>query len=115
MPARRRNSEDQPSRRRPATTPEGRENELVSAAHDLAERQIRNGTASSQVITHFLKLGSTREILEQERLRHENELTRVRIEAHESAKRVEELYENAIAAMRSYTGDSPISEPDVED
>lgn len=115
MPARRRSSEDQPSRRRPATTPEGRENELVSVALDLAERQIRNGTASSQVITHFLKLGSTRERLEQQRLEHENELTRVRIEAHESAKRTEELYENAIAAMRSYTGDVPISEPDVED
>ena len=114
MPARRRSSEDQPSRRRPATTPEARENELVSVAMDLAERQIRNGTASSQVITHFLKLGSTREVLEQQRLAHENELTRVRIEAHEGQKRVEELYENAINAMRSYSGDVPISEPDVE-
>lgn len=114
MPSRLRSTEPKPPRRRPATTPEGRENELVSAAHDLAERQIRNGTASSQVITHFLKLGSSREILEQERLKHENELTRVRIEAHESAKRVEDLYTNAINAMRAYSGQDPIEEPDVE-
>lgn len=115
MAARRRSSETQMSRRRPATTPEGRENELVAVAFDLAEQQIRNGTASSQVITHFLKLGSTRETLEQERLKHENELTRVRIEAHKAAERVEELYTNAINAMRSYTGNPSISESDVED
>lgn len=80
---------------------------------DLAERQIIEGTASSQVITHFLKLGSTREQLEQERLQHENELTRVKIEAIESQKRVEELYKEALAAMRSYAGDLP--ESDVQD
>lgn len=107
MPARRRrrNSEEQVQpRRRPATSPEGRENELVSLASDLAEQQIRAGTASSQVITHFLKLGSTRERLEQQRLEHENELTRVKIEAIESQKRVEELYMEALNAMRSYAG-----------
>ena len=87
MPAKRRSSE--PTNRRPkrATTPEGREGQLVSEAIDLAERQIRAGTASSQVITHFLKLGSTREQLEQQRLQHENELTRVKIEALEGQKR----------------------------
>ena len=115
MPARRRRSEADTSRRRPATTPEGRENELVSAAIDLAERQIKNGTASSQVITHFLKLGSTREQLEQERLGHENELTRVKIEALESQKRVEEMYQKALEAMRSYSGDVLPPETDVED
>lgn len=114
MPARRRSSEPKHSRR-PATTPEGRENELVSAAIDLAEDQIRNGTASSQVITHFLKLGSTRERLEQQRLEHENELTRVRIEAIESQKRVEELYMEALQAMRSYSGDLAMPDDDVED
>jgi hypothetical protein len=100
--------------RKPATTPEGRENELVSQAVDLAEKQIRSGTASSQVITHFLKLGSTRERLEQERLEHENELTRVKIEALESQKRVEELYMEALTAMRSYAGDLPAPDPDNE-
>lgn len=114
MPAKRRGSESEKPRRRPATTPEGRENEMVSLAIDLAEQQIRNGTASSQVITHFLKLGSTREKLEQERLEHENELTKVKIEAIESQKRVEELYKEALDAMRSYAGQVPDSEADVE-
>ena len=114
LPARRRSSEPKQTRRKPATTPEGRENELVSAATDLAERQILEGTASSQVITHFLKLGSTRERLEQQRLEHENELTRVKIEALESQKRVEELYVEALAAMRSYRGDEPDQDVDVD-
>lgn len=114
MPARRRRSEPEKSRHRPATTPEGRENEVISQAIDLAEQQIRDGTASSQVITHFLKLGSTREILEQERLRHENELTKVKIEALESQKRVEELYKEALDAMRSYSGETPEMEIEGE-
>lgn len=101
--------------RKPATTPEARENEMVSIAVDLAEEQILNGSASSQVITHFLKLGSTRERLEQQRLEHENELTRVKIEALESQKRVEELYIEALEAMRSYSGELPPPESDVED
>lgn len=114
MPPRRSRLQVVETRRKPATTPEGRENEMVSLAHDLAEEQIRNGTASSQVITHFLKLGSTRERLEQQRLEHENELTRVKIEAIESQKRVEELYMEALTAMRSYAGDLPIPDTDVE-
>ncbi len=104
MPGRRRKPESEPPRRRPATTPEGREHEMVSLAIDLAEKQIRDGNASSQVITHFLKLGSTREQLEQQRLEHENQLTRVKIEAMESQKRVEELYKEALNAMRMYSG-----------
>ncbi len=115
MPARLRVVKDDEAPRKPATSPEGRENQLVSAAHDLAEKQINNGTASSQVITHFLKLGSTRERLEQQRLEHENELTRVKIEAIESQKRVEELYMEALSAMRSYAGDVPLPDSDVED
>lgn len=115
MPARRKQSEQSKSRRIPAKTPEGRENQLISAAHDLAERQIEAGTASSQVITHFLKLGSTRERLEQERLAHENELTRVRIENLESQKRMEELYSDAIAAMRTYSGQPPLQPPDEDE
>lgn len=115
MPARRKDSKSNSHRRKPATTPEGRENELVSSAIDLAEQQILNGTASSQVITHFLKLGSTRERLEQQRLEHENELTRVRIEAIESQKRVEELYMEALQAMRSYSGDIIVDDEDAED
>jgi hypothetical protein len=114
VPARKRRSEPDDTPRKPATTPESRENELVSQAHDLAEQQIREGTASSQVITHFLKLGSTRERLEQQRLEHENELTRVKIEAIESQKRVEELYMEALQAMRSYAGNLPASDSEEE-
>jgi hypothetical protein len=92
--------------RRPAVTDEGREYQLVSLAIDLAEKQLAEGTASSQVITHYLKLGSTRETLEQERLRRENELLNSKVEMMASAKRVEELYAEALNAMRSYAGRS---------
>lgn len=91
-------------KRRPATTDEGRENQMVSLAVDLAEKQLSDGTASSQVITHFLKMGSSREKLEQERLRRENALLESKVEAMASAKRIEELYEAAIVSMRLYSG-----------
>ena len=91
-------------RMRPALTPEARENQLISLAVDLAEQQLREGTASSQVITHYLKLGSTRERLERERLEEENKLLRAKTATLESQKRVEELYADAIKAMRSYGG-----------
>lgn len=107
-------SEEGRRRRKPATTPEDRENELVSLAYDVAEEQMRAGTASSQVITQFLKLGSSREQLEQERIRHENELTEAKIEAMASANRMEELYANAINAMKSYSGDEPPPPPDID-
>lgn len=92
------------SSRRPATTPQQRENQLISLATDLAEEQLSDGTASAQVITHYLKLGSSRERLEQEKLEKENELLETKREMMESAKRVEELYESALNAMRSYAG-----------
>lgn len=111
MPSRRRSTEPQQTRRKPATTPEAREIELVSHAHDLADRQIRDGTASSQVITHFLKLGSTRERLEQERLAHENELTRAKIEAMERAETTERLLTEALRAFKSYTGEDTPDDP----
>lgn len=89
---------------RPALSPEARENQMISLAVDLAERQLQEGTASSQVITHYLKLGSTREMLERERLEEENKLLKARTEQLQSMKRVEELYEEAIKAMRNYGG-----------
>lgn len=98
--------------RRPATTLEGRENQVISMAVDLAERQIRDGTASSQIITHYLKLGSTRERLEQEKMVRELELMAAKIEALESNKRIEELYTEAIEAMRIYAGQDPSGEDD---
>ena len=89
---------------RPATTLEGRENQLISLASDLAERQLIDGTASSQVLTHFLKLGSTREKAEQARLENENLLLAAKVDALASAKRIEELYKEALDAMRTYAG-----------
>lgn len=102
-------------RRPPATTPEEREQQLVMLAMDVAEKQLLNGTASAQVITHFAKLGSTREALEQERLRKENLILEAKREALASQKRVEELYAQAMDAFRTYSGESPSSEDDDYD
>lgn len=89
---------------RPALTPEARENQMISLAVDLAEQQLRDGTASSQVITHFLKLGTSKAELEKEKLREENKLLRAKTEALESAKDTKVLYEEALKAMRDYAG-----------
>lgn len=102
-----------PSRsRRPALTPDARENQMISLAVDLAERQLEEGTASSQVITHFLKLGSSKERLEREKLEEENKLLRAKTENLQSQKRVEELYAEALTAMRRYSGQGVPDEPD---
>ena len=77
---------------------------MISLAVDLAEQQLRDGTASSQVITHYLKLGSTKERIEKEILEKQKELISAKTDAIQSAKRVEELYANAISAMRKYSG-----------
>ena len=89
---------------RPALTPEARENQLISLAVDLVEQRLIDGTASSQETTHFLKLGSTKNRLEMERLREENELMRAKRKAIESGEEMKVLYENAIKAMRDYAG-----------
>ena len=89
---------------RPALTPEARENQMISLAVDLAEQQLRDGTASSQVITHYLKLGSTKERIEKEILEKQKELISAKTESMKSAQRVEELYTNALNAMRNYSG-----------
>lgn len=92
--------------RPPARTPEERENQLVEAAVDLAEKQLRSGEASAQVITHYLKLGSSRERLEQERLKNENALLATKREVLESEKRVETLIADALRAMQVYSGNA---------
>lgn len=91
-------------KRRPASSPEEREKQMIAMAMDLAEEQLRNGTASTQVITHFLKLGSSREDLEQDMLKKKTKLVGAQTESLESMQRVEELYSNAIKAMRRYSG-----------
>lgn len=96
---------DSSRKRRPALSPEARENQLISLAVDLAEKQLMEGTASSQVITHYLKLGSTKEKIEKEILEKQKELIEAKTQNLQSAKRIEELYANALNAMRNYSGD----------
>ena len=88
----------------PAITPEGRENELISLAVDLAEQQLREGTASSQVISHFLKLGSEKGRIEKEILEKQKELIVAKTKAISDSERLDVLYSEAIKAMRSYSG-----------
>lgn len=103
-------SSDAPREMRPALTPESRENQMICLAVDRAEEQLRNGTASSQVITHYLKLGSTKAKLEKEILEKQKELITAKTEELRSAKRSEEMYSNALAAMRSYSGQNDSDE-----
>lgn len=89
---------------RPARTPEAQENRMISLAIDLAEKQLMEGTASSQVITHYLKLGSSRERIEKELLEEKKKLAQAKTEALESGKKLEELFEQAMNALRGYRG-----------
>lgn len=98
-----------------ARTPEGRENEVIAMAYDLAEKQIREGTASAQVITHFLKLGSSRDRLEKELLAEKKKLMTAKTESIESQKRIEDLYKDALNAMRRYSGTPVADDEDPED
>lgn len=91
-------------RKQPATSPEARENQLIALAVDLAEKQLSEGTASAQVITHYLKLGTTKERLEKEKMVAETEMIKAKAEAARSNIKTEELYEKALSAMRSYSG-----------
>lgn len=98
----------------PANSAEERENQLIAAAVNLAEKQLLEGTASPSVITHYLRLASGRERLVREKLERENEVLRAKAEVLESNRRTEELYSQAIDAMRSYNGFSDTSEYDAE-
>lgn len=89
---------------KPALTPEAQEIQMISLAVDLAQQQLLDGTASAQVITHYLKLGSMKERLEREKLEEENKLLRAKTEALQSAKKIEEMYEEAMNAMKTYRG-----------
>lgn len=88
----------------PARTVEERERQLISLAVDLAEKQLREGTASSTVIAHYLKLGATDYPLRKERLQRQNELFQAKKEALERSQEYEEIAQNAIAAMQRYSG-----------
>jgi len=106
----------QPKKKRaPGRTVESRENQLISKAVDLAEKQLTEGNASAQVITHYLKLGSTKERLEKEKLANENKLLQAKTDALKSMKKVEELYSEALEAMRSYSGIAENNEEPIDD
>lgn len=98
------NSSEPVRKSRPALTPEARENQLIALAVDLAEKQLIEGTASSQVICHYLKLGSTKEKIEKEILEKQKVLIDAKTESLQSSRRVEELYQNALNAMKNYSG-----------
>lgn len=100
----RRKTEQKVQRGRPASTPKEREDEMINLAMHLAEQQLRDGTATPSVIVHYLKLGSTRGIIENEMLEKKADLLRAQKDKIESDKRMEELYEKALSAMKLYGG-----------
>lgn len=89
---------------RKAITVEGREQKLINLSMNIAEERLRDGTASSQIITHFLKLGTVQHQLELEQTKKENLLLEAKIKALESSERTERLFSEAIDAMKSYKG-----------
>jgi len=91
-------------RMRPARTAEAREQQMIALAVDLAEKQLMEGTASSQVITHYLKLATTREQMEKKELEEKIKLLEAKTEAIKASKEYEERFSKVVEAMRSYQG-----------
>lgn len=108
------NTNSKERRIRPGLTPEAREDQLVNLAINLVEQRLLDGTATSQETCHFLKIGSTRSRIEKEILYEEKELMKAKTEAIKSEKRVEELYSNALNAMRRYSGQEEISDEEED-
>ena len=104
MSKREKGSASEISRERPAITPEGREDQCINLAMNLAEQKLREGTASNSMIIHFLRLGSTRGRAETEILSEKKKLVTAQTDALESAKRSEEAYAEVMKAMKLYTG-----------
>lgn len=90
------------SRRPPATTVQGRENQLISLAFESVERRILSNTATSQELVHFLKLGTEREKLERIKLENETKLSQARAEQITSGAKMEELVQEALDVFRGY-------------
>lgn len=111
MPRRKANKQEANVERHfpPAETQEGRENQLISLAMDLAEKQMLEGTASSQIITHFLELATEQEKRKNEVLEQQLKLMQAKTESLQSSKRIEELYADA---MRAFTDYSPTRDDD---
>ncbi len=94
----------EPKKMRPALTPEARENQMISLAIDLAEQKLLDGTANSQLITHYLKLATDKYRRENEKLKNENNLLQAKTDAIQSAQRTDEIYEKVLEAMKKYSG-----------
>lgn len=93
-------------KRKPASTPEARESQLINLAYNLAEEQLREGTASPSIVNHFLKLSTQRESLELDNLRSKAKLQEAKAQQIDMAKENEELTKAAIEAMKNYSGSS---------
>lgn len=100
------NSSESPRKVRPALSPESRENQLISLATDLVEKRLIEGTASAQETTHFLKLATSKYVVEKEILENKKELIKAQTQSLQSSQKIEELYTNALNAMKSYSGQS---------
>lgn len=96
----------------PGTTIESRENQIIRLAYDLVEKRIRNGTATSQEVTQFVKMGSSLAQLERTKLERENQLLQAKAEALQSQKKIESLYAEAMKAFRTYSGQEEVDEND---
>lgn len=96
----------------PARSPESRENELISLAYSEAERRLRDGSASSQIITTLLNLASTKAQLEMEKLRSDLRVADAKVNQMKAQEESKELYEEVIKAFRSYSGYSEEEEYD---
>lgn len=115
MPGPRKSNDPPKKRRAPATTPEARENQLIALAVDVAEEQLLNRTASSQVITHFLKLGTTLASLEKTKLERENELLKAKTDSINETKNNGEMYRKAVRAFQIYQGKEETEGEDYHD
>lgn len=104
MPRKKTESTNSRKKLPPALTPEAKENQMIALSMDVAEQMLRSGKPPAQVVTHFLKLGSMKEKLEREKIENENRLLKAKVESLQSQKRVEELYADAINAMKRYSG-----------
>ena len=93
-----------PRKQKPALDPDERENQMIAYAVNLAEQQLRDGTASSQVITHYLKLGSSKSRTEKEILELQKELIAAKTASLQSSAHIEEMYKEAMEAFKIYGG-----------
>lgn len=115
MATKKNSEESNRPRRPPATTPEGRERQLISMAYDQAELQLLEGSAPAPVVVHFLKLATEREKLEREKLKAAIELDKKKVEQTDQAARLESLYSDAIEKMTIYQGNGNREDYDVYD